>query len=458
MAERRVLMAEPRDRFFSTPGMDDTFSSEAQVRAMLTFEAALARAEARAGIIPKEAAEAIAASCQGAQFEVSALYREAAVAGTLAIPLVRRLTALVTEEAQPFVHWGATSQDALDTALILQMRAGLQQLEEGLLGVCAGCASLAEQHRQTLMAGRTLLQQALPITFGLKAARWLDLTARQVRLLREDRERHLAVQLGGAAGTLAALGAQGTQVVALLAEELGLAARALPWHTERDRVAHIAASLGVVAGAMAKIAGDVLLLAQTEVGEAAEAAAPGRGISSALPQKHNPIAATFAAASARLAIGLVPVILSAMAQEHERAAGGWQAEWSALPDLFRYTAGAVWHVREAVGGLQIDVGRMQANLDQAGGLLMAESLTMALAPQLGRPKAQQMVRAMCEQAVQEGMSLRQIALTNAEVRAVLSPEAIERALDPRSYLGSTETFITRALEAYRQVQTGRGEG
>jgi 3-carboxy-cis,cis-muconate cycloisomerase len=282
-------------------------------------------------------------------------------------------------------------------------------------------------------------------------------TARQVQTLREDRQRLLMVQLGGAAGTLAALGANGPQVVALLAEELGLAVPDLPWHTERDRVARIAASLGIVAGVMAKIAGDVLLLAQTEVGEAAEAAAPGRGTSSALPQKHNPIAATFAAASSRLAIGIVPVILSAMAQEHERAAGGWQAEWSAIPDLFRYTAGAVWHVREAVGGLQIDAARMRANLDQAGGLLMAESLTMALAPQIGRLAAQRVVQAVCEQAIVSGSSLRQTALLDAEVQALLSPEAIDRALDPRNYLGSADTWMNRALEAYRQLQSGRGD-
>ncbi len=447
-------MAEQRDLFFSTSDMADIFSPEAQVRAILAFEAALARAEARAGVIPQEAAEAIAARCQIKLFEVEALYREAALAGTLAIPLVRRLTALVEGAGQGFVHWGATSQDAIDTAFMLQMREGLNQVVEGLLGVCAACAALVERHRHTLIPGRTLLQQAVPITFGLKAARWLDVTARQVQMLRADRQRLLVVQLGGAAGTLAALGAQGPQVVALLAEELGLEAPGLPWHTERDRIARIATALGIVAGAMAKIAGDVLLLAQTEVGEAAEAASPGRGTSSALPQKHNPIAATFAAASARLAIGAVPVVLSAMAQEHERAAGGWQAEWSALPDLFLHAAGAVWHVREAVGSLQIDAARMQANLDQAGGLVMAESLTMALAPQLGRPAAQQMVQGVCEQAISSGSSLRQVALMDAGVRTVLSPEAIDRALDPRNYLGSAETWMNRALKAYEEIQSG----
>src|SRR5712691_8850944 len=263
-------MSEPTDALFSTLPMSAAFSPSAHVRGMLRFEAALAHAEALAGIIPQEAAAAIAANCREELFDVAALYREAAVAGTPAIPLVRMLTARVEGEARKFVHWGATSQDAIDTALMLQMRDGLDLLIAGLLDICAACATLAEKHRHTLMAGRTLLQQALPITFGLKAARWLALATRQVHTLRERREKALAVQLGGAAGTLAALGDKGLQVVELLAGELKLPAPDLPWHTERDRVAEIAAILGIVAGAMAKIASDVALLAQTEVGEVSE--------------------------------------------------------------------------------------------------------------------------------------------------------------------------------------------
>src|SRR5579885_1906814 len=330
-------MSLSAEALFSTPSMSAAFSPEAHIRKMLAFEAALAQAEARAGIIPAEAALSIAACCKVELFDVAALYREAATAGTTAIPLVRMLTAQVEGEASRYVHWGATSQDAIDTALMLQMREGLDLLVTDLLSIGTACATLAEQHRHTIMAGRTLLQQALPITFGLKAARWLALVTRQVQVLREHRPRTLAVQLGGAAGTLASLGEQGVQVVALLAEELDLPAPELPWHTERDRIAEIASTLGVVAGAMAKIAGDVALLAQTEVGEATEASAPGKGSSSAMPQKRNPVDATSAMAAARLAVGVVPVILSAMVQEHERAVGGWQAEWAAIPDLFCFT-------------------------------------------------------------------------------------------------------------------------
>ncbi|GAC1392760.1 MAG: 3-carboxy-cis,cis-muconate cycloisomerase [Ktedonobacteraceae bacterium] len=442
-------MSEPID-LFSTPSMSTAFSPEAHVQAMLAFEAALARSEARIGIIPLAAATMIEAKCRVELFDVTTLYREAAVAGTPAIPLVRMLTALVEGDAQKFVHWGATSQDALDTALMLQIRDGLDLLLDGLYGMCSACATLAELHRQTLMVGRTLLQQALPITFGLKAARWLSLALRQVHALREHRERTLAVQLGGAAGTLAALGGEGLRVVALLAQELELPAPDIPWHTERDRIAEIAATLGVVAGAMAKIAGDVVLLAQTEVGEATEGIAPGKGGSSAMPQKHNPVDAISAIASARLAIGMVPIILSAMAQEHERAVGGWQAEWAAIPNLFRFTASAVERVRQAVSGLQVDPAHMSANLDLTKGLIMAESLTMALAPHMGRPEAQHLVQAICDHAVKSGIHLRQAAL--AQVRSILSVEEIDHALDPRGYLGSTDIFIDRTLAAYREVQ------
>ena len=449
-------MSEPIDLLFSTPLMSAAFSPEAHVQGMLAFEAALARAEARAGIIPQEAAAIIEAHCRVELFDVAALYREAAMAGTPAIPLVRMLTAQVESDAQKFVHWGATSQDAIDTAMMLQMRDGLDLLVDGLHAVCEACATLAGQHRHTLMSGRTLLQQALPITFGLKAARWLAFAVRQVHALRERRERTLAMQLGGAAGTLASLGDKGLQVVELLSEELGLPAPDLPWHTERDRVAEIAATLGVVAGAMAKIADDVALLSQTEVDEASEGAAPGKGGSSAMPQKHNPVDATGAIASARLAVGVVPVILSAMAQEHERAVGGWQAEWAAIPGLFRFTASAVERVRGMIGGLQIEPAHMRANLALTGGLIMAESLTMALAPHVGRPEAHRIVQAACDDAIKSGMNLRQAALADAQVRAHLSPEEIDRALDPGGYLGSTDTFIDRALASYREVESSRG--
>src|SRR5919199_1865683 len=399
----KVSMDEPSGGLFTTPEMAAAFSPAAHVRGMLAFEAALARAEARTGVIPLAAANAIAAACRVELVDVAAVYRAAATAGTPAIPLARLLTERVAEDARGYVHWGATSQDAIDTALMLQMREGLGLLEADLLGLC------------------------------------------------ERRARSLAVQLGGAAGTLAALGGAGIRVAGLLGEELGLPLPDLPWHAERDRVATIAATVGVTAGAMAKIAGDITLLAQTEVGEAAEAAAPGKGGSSAMPQKRNPVDAVAALAAARLALGVVPVILAAMAQEHERAAGGWQAEWAALPDLFRYTASAIARVRSAVGGLTVDAGRMRANFECDGGLLMSESLAMALAAHVGRPEAQRIVQDVGRRALAEGLTLAQAAHADARVGAALSPEDIDRALDPAGYLGSADVFIDRALDSYRAL-------
>lgn len=450
-------MADPAGALFTTPEMAAVWSAESTVRGMLAFEAALARAEARAGIIPESAATAIADACRAEHFDVAKIYREAVVTGTPAIPLVSMLTAQVEDAARGFVHWGATSQDALDTAAVLQEREGLNLLSRTLFEVGAICSELAERHRETLMAGRTLLQHAVPITFGLKAARWLAMITRQVRRIEELRERISVVQFGGAAGTLAALGSDGTRVLELLAAELALQVPELPWHAERDRVVEVAAGLGVVAGAMAKIAGDLVLLAQSDVGEVAEHTAPGKGGSSTLPQKHNPVDATMALACARLAFGSVPVMLNAMAQEHERAAGAWQAEWQALPALFRHTAGTAEHVRGALDGLEIHAERMRTNLASTDGQIMAEALSMALARLIGRDGAQRLVHEVSELARAAGADLRVAALQDQRVREVLPDETIERVFDPQTYVGSTATFIQRALDDFRMLQPG-GKG
>jgi 3-carboxy-cis,cis-muconate cycloisomerase len=436
---------------FTTPEMAAIFAPAAHIRQMLAFEAALARAEAAAGVIPTAAAEPIAAACRRDDFDSAAIYAEAAVAGTPAIPLVRLLRGRVAGDAADYVHWGATSQDAIDSAAMLQMRAGLNLLLADLLTIGARSAALAQEHRRTLQAGRTLLQHALPITFGLKAARWLALVTRQIQALRQVCDQSLALQFGGAVGTLAALGDAGPRVAELLAAELGLPLPDMPWHAERDRIAAIAAAVGIAAGSVVKIAHDIVLLAQTEVGEVTEASTAGKGGSSALPHKRNPVDAMQALAAARLATGVVPVALSALAQEHERAVGGWQAEWAAIPDLFRYAAGAIAHTRHAVLGLQVDPQRMRANLDLSGGLVMAEALTLALAEQLGRPEAHRIVQEACDQARTAGSSLRQAAHDDLRISAAMSSDAIERVLDPAAYLGSADMLIDRALASYRDV-------
>jgi 3-carboxy-cis,cis-muconate cycloisomerase len=441
----------PSDPMFTTERMSAIFSPESRVRRLLEFEAALARAEARAGIIPERAAEAIGNKCDVGLYDVPALEREAAVAGTLALPLVRRLTEHVQEDARGFVHWGTTSQDALDTGMVLQVREGLDVLVDDLLAVGSSCASLAERHAATPMAGRTLLQHAVPITFGLKAAHWLSLTTSQVHRLVEARGEALAVQLGGAAGTLAALGGRGIHVAELLAGELDLAPPDLPWHTDRDRVALLAGALGTVAGAMGKIATDVVLLAQTEVGEVSEGAAPGKGRSSAMPQKRNAVDATFALSAARLAIGVVPVLLWSMVQEHERAVGGWQAEWAAVPELFRHTAGAVGRVRTVVENLEVDPQRMRANLEASGGQVMAEALAMALATHVGRHEAHDIVAGATRRAAEGGVDLRTAAGDDERVRALVGLADLDRILDPATYLGDAEAFVGRAIERFREV-------
>ncbi len=447
-------MSDPLDTLFSTPEMLQLFSAEAHVQYILHFEAALARAEAQSGIIPPSAVELIAAVCQVEHFDVVELYREAAVAGTVVIPLVRELSKQAGHDAGKYVHWGATSQDAIDSATMLQIREGLDLLITDLLDMCAICERLTEEHRRALMPGRTLLQQALPITFGLKAARWLSLIVRQVETLKDVRAHDVALQLGGAAGTLAALGTAGMNVASSLAADLDLLLPEMPWHAERDRVAAIASALGIVAGAMLKIAGDVVLMSQTEVGEVLEGAAPGKGTSSAMPHKHNPVDATLARSAAKYAMNTVPVIMGTMDAEHERAAGSWQAEWQAIPALFCSVAAAVSRVKNALNNLDINTERMRANLDIDRGLLMTESITMALASYVGRPEAQRLVKAASERVASQKITLRQALLQDEHIQSRLSTTEIDRALDPAAYLGSTNMWIDRALESYRRL---RGE-
>jgi len=440
-----------REAMFTTPEMSAIFSGSAFVQRMLQFEAALARAEAREGLIPQDAANAIAAKCRVDLFDVPALNTEAAGAGTLAIPLVRMLTELVERESRKFVHWGATSQDAIDTAMVLQIRDGLGILIDRLIAIGTASAVFAERHRHTPMAGRTLLQHAVPITFGLKAARWVALTTRLVGRLRELREHALAVQLGGAAGTLAALGSKGTRVMELVAQELDLLVPDLPWHTERDRIAEIAAGLGVMVSAMAKIATDIALLTQTEVSEVAGSPAPSAGRSSTMPQKRNPVEATAAIACARVAIGILPALLAAGSYEHERAVGGWQAEWHAIPELFRSASGAVMWAHRAVSTMEADAARMRANLDLTRGLIMAEALTMALAPHLGRSEAYRIVQDVCDRAMQTKATVREVAAEDARIRNILAGDKLTEVLDVSKYLGSADAFIDRALTRFRAL-------
>jgi 3-carboxy-cis,cis-muconate cycloisomerase len=444
-------MTSAHDAEFGAPAMAALFDDAARLQAMLDVEAALARAEARLGVIPAEAGAAIVAQCRAGLFDAAAVFGEAGVAGNPAIPLVRHLTARLDAGTARYVHWGGTSQDLIDTGAVLQMRRALALLEEMTAALATACAGHAERHRRTPMIGRTLLQQALPITFGLKAAHWLALATRQVERLRELAGRALVLQFGGAAGTLASLGADGLRVMQALAEELALPMPELPWHTERDRLAEIAGGLGTLAGGAAKIAQDLVLLMQTEVAEAFEAPGAGKGGSSTLPHKRNPVDALFALAAARKAIALVPAVQGAMLQEHERAAGAWHAEWILLPELFTLAAGTVARAGRAVATLDVDAARMRRNLDLTDGLVMAEAVMMALAPKLGRPRAHHLLQTACRQAQADGVHLKAVLARDAEITRALTPAEIEGCFDPLRYQGAGDQFITRALQRFRAV-------
>jgi 3-carboxy-cis,cis-muconate cycloisomerase len=416
------------ERIFVPAEFRDALSDGAWLQAMLDAERALASAEARAGVIPAEAADAIGVACGAGRFDPVAILEQGREPGNPVEPLVRALTEAVGGNAGGYVHWGATSQDILDTAAMLVSRAALELLVERLAWVAQECATLADTHRSTLIAGRTLLQQAVPSTFGLKAAGWLVAVLEARRRLVTIREEGLAVQLGGAAGTLGALGDAGPEVRRLFAEELRLQEPVVPWHTNRVRIAELGAALDIAAGVLAKIGLDVGLLSQTEVGEAREAQA---GASSTMPQKRNPVGSALAVACARQVHAQASVLTAALPQEHERALGAWHSEWPALRNVLAYAGGAAEGARRALDGLEVDTVRMRANIQDA---VMAEKASFLLADELGRREAKERVA----QAASGGRPLAED----------LGLEAAD--LDPTSYLGSAETFVDRALAAYRE--------
>lgn len=430
-------------------------SGDAWLQALLDVEGALARAAARAGRIPQDHADAITATCDAGRFNSRELGADAARSATPVVPLVRALSAAVPEDAAGSVHLGATSQDILDSAMMLLAARSLDAQLRDLDAAASAAAGLAEQHRGTLMVGRTLLQQALPVTFGLKAAGWIVALDEAAQRLCEVRTGTLAVQLGGAAGTLASLGEAGPDMLGYFAEELELAEPTLPWHTNRTRMADLAGALGLAAGAVGKIAGDVVLLAQTEVGEVREGGTEDRGGSSALPQKWNPVAAVSAAACAGQAPGLVSTLLSATTrQEHERAAGGWQAEWPAMTRLLQAVGSAAAWLADCLQYLEVDADRMTANLRGAGDLILAERVMAALAGPLGRLTAHDLVRQAAGAAVREGTDLKRQLSQLEQVCQHLTFDDLTALLDPSTYLGSADAFIGRSLHRRGRAPSG----
>jgi 3-carboxy-cis,cis-muconate cycloisomerase len=436
--------------------MERVFSDAASVQAMLDFEAGLASATAAAGIIPSSAAQIIAAKCHSELIDLPALARAASAAGNLAIPLVKQLTAVVAREnpdASRFVHWGATSQDLLDTALILQLRAALQITLANLDLLADSLSTLTESHRSTFLPARTWLQHALPTSFAFITAGWLDALLRHRLRMLSLQQNALVLQFGGAVGTLAALSSRGAEVAKLLAAELHLTLPEIPWHTHRDRVAEVAASYGLLAGTLSKIARDISLHAQTELQEIHEPSFSGRGGSTTLPHKRNPVSCAAILGSTLRVPGLVSTMLAAMDHPEQRALGSWHAEWETLPEIVRLSAGALHHLALLAPNLVIEVKKMRENLDLTRGLIFAEAISMVLSEKLGRQPAHERVEAACRRAQAEHRHLREILAADKDLSSLLSPSDLDRLFDPANYLGSANQFIDSVLAASRARQS-----
>ena len=436
---------------FGTAAMRSIFGELGFLARCAEVEAALARAQARVGIVPAEAAAAISKAAaaiigQPQKLDLARLKRETETVGYPILPLVRQL-AERAGEAGRWVHWGATTQDIMDTAAVLQIRAGLELIEADLSALRRHLAALARRWRDTPMAGRTHLQHALPITFGYKAAVWLAAFDRHAERLVELRPRVLQVQFGGAAGTLASLGAgeESLRSRAELARELGLGEPAITWHVARDGIAETVQFLALLGGSLGKIAYDVMLMASTEFAEAAEPFVAGRGFSSTMPQKRNPISCELILAAAKALRQHAGLILDALVSDFERATGPWHAEWIALPESFGYAAGALHQAEFMMGGLIVDPQRMAKNLGMTHGLIVAEAVMMGLAPHTGRNEAHDLVYDACRTAIESDRPLYDVLLEVPEVAGPLGPEALKALTDPANYLGATQAMIDRVL-------------
>lgn len=434
----------------TTEALAEVFSDSSILQAMLDFEVALARAEALAGVVPKPAADRIAAAAHASEFDIDALSRSIFRAGTPGIPLVKVLTETVRAadpDAAGWVHWGATSQDVADTALILLLKharrivsGDLQRLEKALV-------ALSERHKGTVMLGRTLMQAGPPVTFGLKVAGWLGTVSRSGKRLESAFDEALVVQFGGASGTLASLGEKGPMVARALAEELGLRCPEAPWHAHRDRLANLVCCCGVLTGSLGKMARDVSLLMQSEVAEVAEPGGDGRGGSSTMPHKRNPVACALALAAADRVPGSVASFLSAMVQEHERAAGGWQSEWPTVASVIQSTGAAAVSMAEVAEGLSVDPERMRQNVANTKGMIFAERVMMLLAAELGRGAAHKLLEDALQKAVAQNKDLSAALADLPEISSRLSRSELEQLQVPEQYLGSAEAFREALLKS-----------
>ncbi|MDF0730790.1 adenylosuccinate lyase family protein [Pseudomonas entomophila] len=436
---------------FGTAEMRGVFSDQALIERYIEVEVALARAEARCGVIPAAAAEQIAAKATYASLDLALMQHETEIVGYPILPLVEQLSK-TCGEAGRYLHWGATTQDIMDTAVVLQVRAALAIVERDLQAVRGLLAGLAQRYRDTPMAGRTHLQHALPITFGYKCAVWLSMFDRHAERLLELRPRVEVGQFAGAAGTLASLGDKGLEVQEALMAELGLGVPQATWHVARDNLAETLNFLGLVSASLGKVALDVMMMMTSELGEAYEPFVKGRGASSTMPQKRNPISCELMYAAAKGVRQQAGLMLDAMIQDFERSTGPWQAEWIAIPEAFALTAASLGQAKFMLAGLDVRTERMRQNLDMTRGLIVAEAVMMGLAPELGRQVAHDVVYAACRVANDEGVSLLDALLRDAEVNARLPRAELERLTDPANYLGLAPQMVDRALERPGRVQ------
>ena len=431
---------------FGTAAMRAVFSDENMLQKHLDVEVALARVQARLGIIPEAAAEEIAAKASDARMlDLPEMKREAEIVGYPILPLVHQIGYLCRERAGQYAHWGATTQDIQDTGTVLQIREAFGLIDADLRALADILAELARRHRDTVMAGRTHLQHALPVTFGYKAAVWLSSIDRHRERLAEMRKRVLVGEFAGAAGTLASLGDRGLEVSDALMEELGLGRPSMPWHVARDGIAEAVCFLGLVTGTLGKIATDIMLMMATETQEAFEPFVKGRGGSSTMPQKRNPISCELIIAAGKVVRQHAALGLDAMVTDFERATGPWHVEWVVVPEAFVLTAGALNQARFMLAGLEVNEERMRRNLDMTSGLIVAEAVMMGLAPTVGRQVAHDVVYDACRKAAGEGISLLDALRATPEIAGKLADEELIRLTDPAGYLGEAPRMIDRFL-------------
>lgn len=424
------------------------FSAEAYLSAMLRFEAALAEAQAEQGMIPKTAAENITHCCTLDYLDIPSLIPAIGLAGNPNIPLVKQLTAAVSQldsEAAKYVHLGATSQDVIDTAMMLQVKAALFLIQKDLEKLLTQLRHLAETHRHSIMAGRSFLQHARPITFGYKVATWMDGLIRSTQRIEQVLRHNLVLQFGGAVGTLAGFGDKALPVARTLAQKLDLALPPISWHTQRDRLLEVATTLGILTGNLGKIAKDISLLMQTEVAEMFEPSGAGKGGSSTMPHKRNPVGCVAILAAAQRSPGLLSTLFLSLPQDHERATGLWHAEWLPLVELCKITAGALQQALNMTNGLEVDTQRMLQNLELTNGLIFAENVSLALAEKIGKAAAHEHVEGLCKQVVQTGVHLKMLVSADAMVGKNLSSSNIDHLFNPANSLGECDRLINAVL-------------